>query len=41
MNLSTVKLRGIKPEEIKNNKKERETLQNGKYYKTGINKGMG
>jgi hypothetical protein len=26
---------------ITNNKKEREALQNGKYCKTGIDKGMG
>jgi hypothetical protein len=31
----------MEKEYLKNNKKEREALQNGKYYKTGINKGMG
>jgi len=36
-NLSIIPEKGI----IKNNKKEREALQNGKYCKTGIDKGMG
>ena len=31
----------MEKEYLKNNKKEREALQNGKYCKTGINKGMG
>ncbi|WP_289834734.1 MULTISPECIES: hypothetical protein [Bacteria] len=31
----------LNPKKLKNNKKEREALQNGKHCKTGIDKGMG